>query len=150
MYWRLIPGVVHIVVHTDEPPSDADWDACIDDVSEHGEGIKGVLVYSTRTGPSASQRTKANAVYEKFGGMKMAIMASSRLVIGIVTAISWAVGNDVKAFATTDFEGAANYVGLNSEERLKARVVLRQLARSAGRDIDAFSDESGRFRKKLS
>lgn len=150
MHWRLVPGVAQIVVHTDETPSDEEWDACIAEVEEHGSTLKGVLAYTKRTGPTAAQRTKSNAIYERFGdSFKMAIMADSRMVVGIVTAMSWAVGSNVKAFSTKDFEGAADYLGIEGEDRIKVRVVLRQLARAANRDIEAFAEESGRFRRKL-
>ena len=70
------------------------------------------------------------------------------MVRGIVTALSWAAGGNIKAFATTDFKGAVEYLGLNEEEELRTRVVFKQIARSAGLTIQAFADESGTFRRK--
>ncbi|PRP91263.1 hypothetical protein ENSA5_56760 [Enhygromyxa salina] len=149
MHWQAVPGLLHIVVHTEESPSDEDWDKYLADVVEHAAGCKGVLVYTRRAGPSAQQRARSNAAFESFGSDSLvAIMTGSRLTLGIVTAVSWVVGGNIKAFSTHDFEGAAAHLGLDPTERIRARIVLKQLARSAGLDIDAFADESGRFRRR--
>lgn len=150
MHWRAVPGVVHIVVHADEAPSDEEWEAYLEDATSHAKDIKGLLVYTQQHGPSAAQRARSSEAFSAIGAdFNTAIMAGSRLVMGMVTALSWVIGSRVKAFSTRDFESAADYLELSGEERIQARVVLRQLARSAGRDIDAFADESGRFRKKF-
>ena len=75
-------------------------------------------------------------------------MTDSRLVRGAVTAVSWLMGDRIRAFAADDFDAAVEYHGLNREEQLQTRVVFKQLARAAGVTIDAFADESGQFRQK--
>ncbi|MCA9702095.1 MAG: hypothetical protein KC431_31520 [Myxococcales bacterium] len=75
-------------------------------------------------------------------------MTASRLVQGMVTALSWAVGSKIRAFSTVDFAGATDCLGLDEAQKAETRVQLRMLARSAGLEIDAFADESGWFRRK--
>ena len=149
IYWRVIPDVIVISVHPDIPPSDEEWDSYLDEVVQHVNNVKGILVYSESVGPSAPQRARSNAAFKRANAkVQTAIMTGSRMVRGIVTALNWALGGKVKAFSTTDYAGAIDYLDLTNEEQLKARVVLKQLARSAGVTIGAFADESGTFRRK--
>jgi hypothetical protein len=149
MYWRVVPDAIMIVVHTDQTPSDEEWDTYLAEVIERARELRGVLVYSESAGPSAPQRARSNEAYKAAGvQMRTAIMSSSRLVRGVVTALSWTLADKVKSFSTKEFDPAAKYLGLSKEDQLKARVVLKQLARSAGVEIEAFADESGQFNRK--
>jgi hypothetical protein len=150
MHWRVVPDVLMVCVNTQVAPSDSEWDAYIEEIVKNLGRIKGVLVYSEAVGPSAPQRARANATFGKQEiKFPTAIMSGSRVVRGIVTALSWAAGDDnIKAFATTDFKGVMTYLGLDADEELKTRVILKQLARSAGTTVAAFADESGTFRQK--
>jgi hypothetical protein len=148
MHWRVVPDVLAVVVHTDVDPSDDEWSAYIEDVSRH-PGIKGVLVYTPKSGPSASQRARANAVFAKIeADIPTAVMTGSHLVRGIVTALTWALGSNIKAFTSIDFQGAVDYLELQPDDQLTAKVVLKQLAHTAGIQIEAFVDELGRFRQR--
>ena len=149
MYWRVIPESLVIVVHSDTQPTDEEWDAYLDDISGEIKGVKGVLVYAEKVGPSAPQRARSNEAFKRAGvDVKIAIMTGSRAVRGMVTALGWALGSNIKAFTTKDFAGAVKYFELNPEDEIKARVVLKQLARGANTEVEAFADESGRFRQK--
>ena len=149
MHWRGISGVAHVAVHTESDPSDEDWNAYVDDASRYASDIKGLLVYSTKVGPSASQRSHSSEVLNRLApNLRVAIMTGSRMTQGIVTAVSWVIGDKIKAFSTRDFNGAATFLDLDHEEQLRVRVIFKQLARSAGVEIDAFADESGQFRKR--
>jgi hypothetical protein len=150
MHWRVIPDIIVVCVNTEVDPSDEDWDAYLADVNAHLRGLKGVLVFTPKTGPSASQRARANAAYEKAKAeIPTAIMTSSRMVRGIMTALSWALGGKIKSFGENDFQGAVDFLALDTEEQLKAKVVLKQLARAANLQVEAFADESGQFRQKF-
>lgn len=148
MHWRAIPESIMIVVHTDEPPTDEDWDAYLGAV-ERAPDIHGILVYSLRVGPSSSQRARSIEATKKSSmPLKMAIMTGSRLTQGVVTALSWALGNNIRAFSSRDFDKAIEYLELSADARMMAKVVLKQLARAAEVVVDAFADESGQFRQK--
>lgn len=150
-HWRIIPDLVAVNVLTNVTPSDADWDAYLQEVKAARDSLKGVLVYSESAGPTASQRARANATYaDAKANSRTAIMSGSRLVRGVVTAMSWTLADNIKAFSTMEFNEAVTYLGLDSDEQLRTRVALKQVARSAGIQIDAFADESGQFRKKYS
>ena len=150
MHWRVIPDIAVVSVNTDTDPSDEDWDAYLTDVAQHLRGLKGVLVYTPKSGPSAPQRARANAAFEKNkADIPTAVMTSSRMVRGIVTALSWALGSKIKAFSENDFQGAVDFLELDPEEQLKIKVVLKQLARAANLQVEAFADESGQFRQKF-
>lgn len=149
MYWQVVPGIVLISVNTDVPPSDEDWDGYLEDVAREINNIKGVLVYSEAVGPSATQRARVDEASQQHDvELKTAIMTGSRLVRGVVTALNWAQGGKVKAFPTTGFQEAVDYLELDDEEKVKTKVTLKLLARAANVTIEAFADESGQFRRK--
>jgi hypothetical protein len=149
LYWRLIPGVIMITVHTKTTPSDEDWDAYLEDVKKQATGIRGVLVYSESAGPTAPQRARISELYKALNiKLRTAIMSGSRLVRGVVTAMSWTLADDIKSFSTTEFDKAVEYLELSEDERLRAKIVLKGLARGASVEVAAFADESGRFAKK--
>jgi hypothetical protein len=151
MHWRIVPDTVAIVVHGDQAPSDDDWEQYIRDVVANCRTLKGVLVYTGNSGPTAPQRARSSDAFREAGAeINTAIMTSSRLVRGIVTALTWAVGGKVKAFSTMEFNQAAAYLGLDEDGQLRTKIVLKQLARAAGVVIDAFADESGQFQRKYS
>jgi hypothetical protein len=148
-YWRIIPDLVAVNVLTNVTPSDVDWDVYLEAIKKSVSTLRGVLVYSESAGLSAGQRARANEAYKNASvNSRTAIMSGSRLVRGVVTAMSWTLADNIKAFSTTDFDGAVNYLGFDAEEQLRTRVVLKQLARTANVQIEAFADESGQFRKK--
>src|SRR5687768_13445407 len=109
MEWRVDP-MLAVTVNTDVDPSDADWDAFLKDLAAVAPGLRGVLVYTSGPGPSVSQRARGNAVLAKApANLPIAVMTSSRVARGIVTAFSWAVDRNIKAFAPTDFQGAVDF-----------------------------------------
>lgn len=150
-HWRVVPDLVAINVLHESTPSDEDWDAYLKEIIESIHTLKGVLVYSEFAGPTAPQRARANEIYKAANiDSRTAIMSGSRLVRGVVTAMSWTLADNIKAFPTTDFDGAVRYLGLDAEQQLRTRVLLKQVARAANVSIAAFADESGQFRKKYS
>lgn len=151
MHWMTVPGIVQVAVHTSEQPTDDEWDRYLESVVAAAETIKGILVYSAKTGPTASQRARSVKAFEGSGAkLKTAIMTGSRLTQGAVTALSWALGTNIRAFSTLDFDKAAAFLDLTREDQISARVALKQLGRAADIEIDAFADESGKFRQRFS
>jgi len=149
LHWRLVPGVIMITVHTKETPSDEDWDEYLADVKKHVKEVRGVLVYSESAGPTAPQRARINDLYKALNvKMRTAIMSGSRLVRGVVTAMSWTLADDIKSFATTEFDKTVQYLELTEDETLRVKIVLKGLARGAAIEVAAFADESGRFAQK--
>jgi hypothetical protein len=150
MHWRIIPGAIVVLVHSDVEPSDEDFEGYLADVANNIDQIKGGLIYTDKVGPSAHQRSRSTAVFDSLGReFEAAIMTGSRLVRGMITAINWAVNGRAKAFSTKDFDGAVGIFKLDPETVIKVRVTLKQLARAADVTIDAFADESGQFRQKF-
>jgi hypothetical protein len=139
-----------VVVHTDVTPTDEDWDKVMSMILEHGKDTKNLLVYSTEAGPTAAQRSRFADTLRKIGDLQTIVMTNSRLVRGSITAFGWIMSGKVKAVSTTDFDGIMPIFGFDpaSDEAMKIRVTLKHLARSASQSVDAFADESGRFRKK--
>lgn len=150
LYTQVIPGLIGIVVHTNTTPTDEEWDASTADLVAAAGSIKGVLVYSATVGPTTAQRARAGALFKERGhdDVMIVIMSGSRIVRGIVTAFSWTMSGSLKVFSTHDLEGAIASFKMSSEEEIKTRVILKQLAHSGGVKIDAFADESGHFRRK--
>jgi hypothetical protein len=151
MHWRIVPGALFVLVHSDIEPSDEDFEAYLADVAKNIDQIRGGLIYTDKVGPSAHQRARSTAVFDslKKAEFETSIMTGSRLVRGMITAINWAVNGRAKAFSTKDFDGAVGVFKFDPETVLKIRVTLKQLARAADVKIDAFADESGQFQKKF-
>ena len=134
--WRVVPGIVHVVVHTREDPSDGDWDEYVDDLERNANNIRGLLVYTEAAGPSAEQRKKAVAMWERMGIQRQtAVMTGSRVTRGIVTAMSWVMGSAIRAYHVNDFAGAVKSLGLSDDESAAVSQTLRELGRDAGINI---------------
>lgn len=139
-----------VVVHTNVTPTDEDWDKVMSMILEHGKDTKNLLVYSTDAGPTAAQRARFADTLKKIGDLRTIVMTNSRLVRGSITAFGWLMSGKVKTVSTTDFDGAVRIFEFDpaSDDAIKIRVALKQLARAASQSVDAFADESGRFRQK--
>jgi hypothetical protein len=128
---------VAIVVHTEQPPSDGEWDGWIEVCAKRTPNRLGFLIFSDGGGPSSVQRSKLSKIPE----LKMipsAVVTSSAIGRGIVTAIAW-LGTKVRAFAPANVRDALDYLKVPEELRSG---VLREVAslrmRLVGSTLDSF------------
>lgn len=88
-----IVGNIHLVLHGASTPTDAEWNDYTDAVSgELQRGLKPAemrtLVFSEGEGPSAAQRKRVNDILTG-RATPVAIVSSSVMMRGIVTALQW-------------------------------------------------------------
>jgi hypothetical protein len=132
---------VAIAVHTEQAPSDIEWDGWIELCAKRAPNRFGFLVFSDGGGPSSIQRSKLSRIPE-LKTIPSAVVTSSAVGRGIVTAVSW-LGTKVRAFAPANVQGALEYLRVPEELRLG---VLREVAslrmRLVGSTLDAFETRS--------
>lgn len=111
-----------IVVHSTETPSDSDWDRLMQEPL--GE-LKGTIVVAGGTKLDARKR-KVLAERVKDARIKVAVLVSSSVARGVVTALGWLVGG-YRAFAMDELDGAGAFVGVPPSQRSEVERVAREL-----------------------
>jgi hypothetical protein len=112
-----------LLVHAPEPPTDAEWDAYVDVLM--AQPFDGLVVWTDGVGPNAGQRKRLLA---RLGTREQltAVITSSILARGIVTALSW-VNVPIRAFSPNDVDAAIEFIGAGRDRDrvLRAGVALR-------------------------
>jgi hypothetical protein len=123
-----VVGGAHVAVHGALPPSDEEWKAYLHHITAHLGEIKGVIVNTEGAGPNATQRGFATEHWKAYdGGPRMSIMTMSTFVRGMVTALSWFLGQTVKAFPIDDYDGAGAHIGLEQRQIDLVRMAVIRL-----------------------
>lgn len=122
-------GDIQVIVHREEPPSNEEWDTCLEETRRNAERVRGLLVFTLGGGPSALQRKKAREITNGVD-LKAAILTSSVVVRGIVTAFHlFSSERYMQTFEPDDFEGAFRHLQVppSGQEPLRKAVArLRQ------------------------
>ena len=108
-------GDVFVAVHDAQPPTDADWNATIRHYRKFKPQIRCGLIVSEGGGPTAPQR-KALAGEEASDKVPRAVVTSSAVTRGIVTAMRW-IGQDIRAFSPDELVGAFRFLGIPDEQQ---------------------------------
>lgn len=122
-----------VVAHSPGPVDDGDWERflaltgrIVDD-----KGSVNVMVRSEGSGgPNGLQRAKLEAVAER-GLLRVGVLTRSRVIRGIVTALSWIQKIDIKAFDPEDEAGLGAHLSLSDADRASLMAVLRRLETEA-------------------
>jgi hypothetical protein len=142
MAFRLFAPDLMLVVHGDKPPSDAQWNAFVDCMHARAVETKRVphtLVLSTGGSPNARQRAISKERVSDLGDAteRIAVLTSSAIVRGAVTALAWIVRNNFRAFAPSEMRAALLYLGVDHPSDA-IRSELHTLAKSCGAEpLDA-------------
>src|SRR3954470_8268485 len=91
MNHRMTPSVLY-VRHRAQQVSDREWKEMLDDLDEYlsTNKVLRILVKTDNAGPNAKQRSALNErVLSKGVSLRVAVMSTSVVVRGIVTAFSW-------------------------------------------------------------
>lgn len=132
---------VAIAVHTEQAPSDGEWDGWIELCAKESPHRLGFLVFSDGGGPSSVQRSKLSRIPE-LKRIPSAVVTSSAVGRGIVTAVSW-LGTKVRAFAPVNVRDALDYLRVPEDLR---HGVLREVASLrmglVGSTLDSFEKGS--------
>jgi hypothetical protein len=129
VYSRLGPTI--LIVHTSEKPDVAEWKRYCAAVAEAAGGVNRILVFTDGGGPSAVQRKLLReATGEVFP--KTAVMTPTFVVRSILTAFMLFIGDRMKAFPPTDWEGACDYLEIPRSEISALRMEQNRLKRLIG------------------
>jgi hypothetical protein len=114
-----------------DSPDDNEWRKLLDYLTAHRDTLKGtIVVVHGDNGLTAKQRSGlAEVIKGMRPGFRSAVMTESRVTRGVLTALNWLTKkqDDSGAFALSDFDGAAAFLGMNDAERRSARVLADKL-----------------------
>jgi hypothetical protein len=125
-----------ILLHSKDPPPASDWGPYMnearrmDQVCQGDLSRAGILVFTDGGAPNATQRSEIN---EWLAGRKIrtAVVMSSPLVRGIVTALNW-FNKDIKPFAPQGWRDAMSFVGFRANEHERIRQEILSLLEDRG------------------
>lgn len=136
MAFSLIKRSFFLVLHTKENPTDAEWAEYISFTDQNMKSIKSTMIVTEGGGPNATQRGNLNDLFEARNfKTKVSVVTLSRLVRGIVTALSWFNPN-VKAFSTIQIPAALDYLEVSKDDHEAVFREIRALRENLGLPLD--------------
>ena len=136
---------VFLEAHDHSPPSDEEWDALLEKLPRFAEEARrtgslprGALIVSDGGAPNPRQRKELARVTWATGlaGLPKAVVTSSALVRGVVTALNW-LGSETRAFAPHELPHALEHLGVPEGHRpgllLEITKLRAELSPPAGR-----------------
>jgi hypothetical protein len=111
---RLVEGI-RVVVLEDRAPTDDQWAQHLAESLASVDATRGVLVFSLTTGPTSKQRS-ALAKFPVLVAQRTAVVATSALARGIVTAFSW-LGSNTRPFSPQSMDRAFDFLGVAPASR---------------------------------
>jgi hypothetical protein len=118
-----------VVVHAENPPSDAEWNALLDEYLTK-PGVAHVLVYSAGGAPNAKQRVRLTSVLSLRGG-SVAVLTPSKLARAAGMALNL-FRPEIRVFAPSELDLAFDYLGANEVERAMLARVLDEVKAELG------------------
>lgn len=118
-----------VAVYSAKTPEDDEWKQYLEVLSTL-EGDQSMLVLSAGGGPNTLQRRDLEAVTKRHDG-RVAVVTTSRMARGIVTALSW-LGTKIKAFDPRSLDDAMTFLELDEALRASALARARDLATQMG------------------
>jgi hypothetical protein len=126
MRWAL-SGSVFVIVHGPKPPTDAEYQATLQAYGKHLGRFRGILIHSDGGAPNSAQRKQTTDFWEGRNLPKTAIMTSSSIARGVMTALNWFFPQKLKAVKEGDFLTAFEYLEVPSVERALAEQTVARL-----------------------
>ena len=121
-----------VVVHTREPPSDAEWEAYVRDTERWLEEVVGYLIVTEGGGPSAAERRMMRDMQQRreMPTVRTAVVCDSLLTRGIVKALGL-FNAKIQAFRPEAVRDALVHIGaaLHADELLAELELLRERLR---------------------
>ena len=121
-------GTLHIIVHSEAVPTDAEWDAYLaafpaGDLLSHYK----VIVYSLGGGPNGAQRVRlVNLIRAR--PPRVALLTGSSVMRGIGTAVSWFI-RSLKVFPLPERAAAFRYLDMSPNEEQRANETIDRFVR---------------------
>jgi hypothetical protein len=114
---EMITGTVLCMLHTEQAPSDGEWDAAMTLLEKHrkpdGELVS-MLVFTAGGAPTVAQRRRGNQITMGRNCIR-AICTDSKATLVIVRGLSW-FAPGLKSFSTKELGEAVRYVGVNADD----------------------------------
>jgi hypothetical protein len=112
MNHKFASGMLY-VRHRALPVRDAEWTEMMNEIARHAQNdtpMK-ILVRTDNAGPNVVQRSDMNALLESKGvQLTVAVLSSSVVVRGIITAFSWMRRMNIRSFGQDDYTSALAYL----------------------------------------
>ena len=111
-------GHTLVVVHGVTHPSDADWTIYLDALRQNYERIHSQLIVTEGGSPTSAQRKASLEIAPNRWDQTppTAVVTSSVLARGAVTALSWFMKDRIRAFAQAEFDDACAFIGASAEK----------------------------------
>jgi hypothetical protein len=130
-----ITGDILYVRHRALAVSDRDWQAMLDDIAQSilpAEPFR-ILVKTENAGPNSVQRNQLHQLVTSKGAtLRVAVMSTSTLVRGIVTAFSWMGTLKIKSFGDDDLAGALHFLESKDTSGDRARFIFTEIEPDVG------------------
>ncbi len=118
MTFTFLPGIagggLMLLVHTNRPPSDAEWEPYYAELVKHDPKKIRSLAFTDGGAPSAAQRAQVND-FLRGQASTAAVVTTSTMVRGVVTALSW-FNAQMKAYAPRDVDAGLQHLGVRPDE----------------------------------
>jgi hypothetical protein len=114
-----------VVVHGVAHPSDDDWQIYLDALRQHLDAIQGQLIVTDGGSPNSAQRRASLDLVAGKTTPPTAVVTSSVLVRGVVSALSWIMKDRIRAFPQGEFDEACAFIGRSAESALLRDVATR-------------------------
>jgi DNA-binding LacI/PurR family transcriptional regulator len=119
-------GHTLVVVHGATHPSDDDWAIYLDALRRDGAAMHAQLVVTEGGTPTSAQRKASLELAQLWDQTPpTAVVTSSILARGAVTALSWFMKERIRAFAPAEFGDACLFIGAGSDETALREAVTR-------------------------
>lgn len=124
--------VLNLVVHTEKPPGDEEWDAYITAIKSYERELPRVrtMVITEGGGPNSAQRRTLND-FLRGRTTLVVLVSSSPIARGITTALSW-FNPKVRSFAPDTIDAAFEYLGVAEQDKLPIWTQIRKLRAELG------------------
>ncbi len=113
-----------------EPPAGAEWKSYLAAASSLKANDK-MLIFSVGGAPTALQRKEVEDSTREHEG-PVAVVTTSRIARGVVTALRWMGSDNIKAFDPGGREQAFEYLGLSAEQSGRTLTRAKVLAKHLG------------------
>lgn len=123
---RLLASGIYATVHTEAAPSDGEWSAMVEELSQKSAQVRSVFVYTAGGAPTARQRKELGEMWAKQGNNPPAVVVMRGFLLAVITALNWFLKNPIRAFPPSDFERAIDCVVRGQEERAELLLYLER------------------------
>jgi hypothetical protein len=126
MRWEL-SGSVFVIVHGPKSPTDAEYRATVQAYGKHLGRFRSILIHSDGGAPNPAQRKQTTDFWEGKSLPRTAIMTSSSIARGVMTALNWFFPQKLKAVKDGDFRTAFEFLEVPFAEWAPAEQTVARL-----------------------